>query len=330
MLNDAEKYRQFEAEDFAADESFLAWVLSGKQAAAWEAWLIQNKEKARAVNEAKQIVAFMRHEEQEIGSQQIENLWNKIDIATEDSRKGEARVVPFYQSTMGRAGLGIAASIMLLLGFFLWNQSTSSFETGVGEQLAVNLPDGSVATLNAGSLISFSEGSWEENREVQLSGEAFFEVEEGERFTVKTKVGEVTVLGTSFNVQERNEHLQVACYTGKVSVKNAYAVSQILTPGKRISVEKDKVKLEEFAPEKTIAWKEGIFRFDDVELKFVLEELQRQYKVKIDLATDINNRRYSGSFTKGDLVEALKMICLPMELSYQIAEDSSMVVIDEE
>jgi len=327
MLNDAEKYRQFEAEDFAADESFLAWVLSGKQAEAWEAWLIQNKDKATTINEAKQIVAFMRSEEKEIESQQIENLWNKIDIATKDTA---TRVVPFYQSTVGRAGMGIAASIMLLLGFFLWNQSTNSYETGIGEQLAVTLPDGSVATLNAGSSISFDEKTWKESREVQLSGEAFFEVEEGERFSVKTSVGEVTVLGTSFNVQERNKRLQVACYTGKVSVKNEYAVSQILTPGKRISVEKDKIKLDEFTPANSVAWKEGIFRFDDIELKFVLEELQRQYNVKIDLATDINNRRYSGSFTKGDLEEALKMICLPMELSYQIAEDSRMVVIDEE
>lgn len=327
MLNNAEKYWQFEAEDFAADESFLAWVLSGKQAEAWEAWLIQNKDKATTIKEAKQLVAFMRSEEKEINNQQIEFLWNKIDKATENK---QVKIVPFHQSTIGRAGMGIAASIMLLLGFFLWNQPNNSFETGFGEQLAVTLPDGSVATLNAGSSILFDENSWKENREVKLSGEAFFEVEKGERFTVKTSLGEVTVLGTSFNVQERNKRLQVACYTGKVSVKNEYAVSQILTPGKRISVEKDKVKLDEFKAEKTVAWKEGIFRFDDIELKYVLEELQRQYNVTIDLATDINNRRYSGSFTKGDLEEALKMICLPMELSYQIAEDNAMVIIDEE
>jgi ferric-dicitrate binding protein FerR (iron transport regulator) len=330
MLNDAEKYQQFEAEDFAADEDFLTWVLSGKQATAWEAWLNQNTDKQKAVAKAKALVSLMRNKEKEISNENINNLWSKIDMATQGAKASETKVIPFYQTTFGRVSVAVAASITLLLGFFWFNQSTSSYQTGTGERLAVTLPDGSIATLNAASSISFNTNTWADNREVMLEGEAFFEVEKGERFTVKTGFGEVTVLGTSFNVQQRNDLLQVACFTGKVGVKNQFNVSQTLTPGKRIMVDKGEAKLDNFIHEQTIAWKRGVFRFDDIPLALVLDELQRQYKIEVQIKTDISNRKYSGSFTKGDLDGALKMICLPMELSYKIAEDNGLVVIDQE
>jgi len=330
MLHEAAKYRNYQAADFAADEAFLDWVLSGKQAEAWESWLEQNQDKQEAINEAKQLVRLIRGKEREISNGQIEALWTKIDSATEKGKSNEVKVIPFYQSTLGRVGMAVAASILLLLGFFWFNQSETTYQTGIGEQLAVTLPDGSSVTLNAASSISFHKGTWQEKREVILRGEGFFEVEEGEQFTVKTSLGSVSVLGTSFNVQERENLLNVACYTGKVRVQNEYKVSQTLTPGKKIRVEQEKVSLDDFVPEETIAWRKGIFRFDDIPLNIVLDELKRQYGINIELKANIKNRRYSGSFTKDDLEGALKMICLPMELKYKIAEDNSTVVIEQE
>ena len=330
MLNEVAKYRNYQAADFAADEAFLDWVLSGKQAKAWEDWLEQNQDKQEAINEAKRLVGLMRSEEQEISNGQIEAMWLKIDSATEKGKSNGVKVVPFYQSTLGRVGMAVAASILLLLGFFWFNQIETNYQTGFGEQLAVTLPDGSTVTLNAASSLSFNENTWEAQREVQLEGEGFFEVEEGEQFTVKTSLGSVSVLGTSFNVQERKNLLNVACYTGKVRVQNEYKVSQTLTPGKKIRVEQAKVSLDDFVPEETVGWKKGIFRFDDIPLNIVFDELQRQYGIELEVKANIDNRRYSGSFTKNDLEGALKMICLPMELEYQIAEDNSMVLIEQE
>ena len=97
---------------------------------------------------------------------------------------------------------------------------------------AVNLPDGSSIQLNGGSEASYDASSWEDNREISLEGEAFFDVEKGSPFQVVTAQGTVEVLGTTFNVQNRNGEFEVTCYTGKVRVASEGQEVE-LTPGDR-------------------------------------------------------------------------------------------------
>jgi hypothetical protein len=61
-----------------------------------------------------------------------------------------------------------------------------------------------------------------------------------------------------------------------------------------------------------------------------LDELQRQYDVEIDLQADVEGRNYTGQFNNNDLQGALQMICLPMELAYQLEENGKKVIIQEE
>ncbi|UZR99932.1 FecR family protein [Chondrinema litorale] len=347
MLNNSEKYRQYEAEDFAADEAFLAWVKSGKGGGDWESWLSVHSEKQQAVEQAKSLISLMHAKDTEldISQDKINNMWAKIQSGMHEDtvieKETETPVIQLNQNNNStsnnkntwRYAMPAAASILLLLGFFWWWSSNTdkNFETGVGEQLAVTLPDGSVVTLNAESKISFNEQSWKDERKVDLDGEAFFEVKKGEKFTVETSQGNVRVMGTSFNVFERAQRFEVACYTGKVGVTNSKAdIEEVLTPGNKVSIVNNKVQRSDFKPEGTVAWRTGVFRFEDVSLIEVLDELQRQYGFEVKVNTDIKDRKYSGSFTSEDLDEALKMICLPMELEYKIAEDSLLIVIEED
>ena len=123
-----------------------------------------------------------------------------------------------------------------------------------GEQNIYELPDGSVATLNAQSSISYEPGEWSSARRVELNGEAFFEVKKGTPFLVKTPYGDVQVLGTSFNVDARKDHFSVACFTGSVRVVAA-SRSQVLSPGERVFVSDNVLKMGVFEGDKEAAWR---------------------------------------------------------------------------
>ena len=126
--------------------------------------------------------------------------------------------------------LTVAASIAIILGIFLYNPQ-KIYTSNYGEQISVTLPDGSEMILNAKSIASFDKSSWNVNREVSLKGEAFFKVKKGGKFTVVTDNGNISVLGTQFNVQSQDSFFEVTCFEGKVKVQSNTA-KKILTSGK--------------------------------------------------------------------------------------------------
>ena len=136
---------------------------------------------------------------------------NKIDQKQNDKKHHQ-----YY-----KLGFSIAATILVIFGlFFAFNSQEISYETPYAEQKTVSLPDGSEVVLNAKSDINFTEKEWETNRNIKLNGEAFFKVKKGSTFTVQTSNGQVTFLGTQFNVKDTGAFFEVVCYEGKVSVTN--------------------------------------------------------------------------------------------------------------
>ncbi|MBQ0740845.1 FecR domain-containing protein, partial [Aquimarina celericrescens] len=80
------------------------------------------------------------------------------------------------------------------------------------------LPDGSFVDLNAGSELTHQRFFWSQNREITLQGEGYFKVTSGTNFTVTTSLGKIEVLGTQFNIKEREKLFEVNCYEGRVKV----------------------------------------------------------------------------------------------------------------
>ncbi|KYG72445.1 FecR family protein [Roseivirga echinicomitans] len=252
-----------------------------------------------------------------------QEAWANLEkkISEEKSQK----VIPLYRSYW----IGIAASLILAIGaFFIFKQSNVSANhsivaTSLAEVQTVYLPDSSVVYLNAGSKISFSESQWQEERTLELSGEAFFEVKKGSDFTVETRLGDVVVLGTSFNVKERNNILEVACKTGKVKVTvKPSGESQIITPGQVLATKDNGIKdVSSISLVYIDNWRTGDFDFESVMLTEVFEELERQYNVDLEFdMNDIQDRTYTGYFNNRNLTEALQLVCSPMGLNFQIEE----------
>ncbi|WP_430410947.1 FecR family protein [Kordia sp.] len=219
-----------------------------------------------------------------------------------------------------------AAVILLVVGFaYVYTTAGETFETGYGDQMVVALPDGSEAILNAKSSVTFDKDSWENNRTVSLSGEAYFKVKKGEKFTVTTNSGIVEVLGTQFNVKTATNLFEVKCTEGKVKVETSNDETAILTVGKAFSQLEGNTSNWDFNI-KDETWREGESNFRVIPLKHVIDAIQNQYEITFIHDNIDITQRFTGSFSHKNLKLALRTVFVPMEISYTFKDENTVIL----
>ncbi|WPR70828.1 FecR domain-containing protein [Flavobacterium sp. NG2] len=213
----------------------------------------------------------------------------------------------------------VAAALFIVLtsAYFLWNNSPTTFETQIAQTQTFQLPDDSEVILNAASKISFKKNDWDEKRDLELEGEAYFLVQKGKTFSVKTVDGIVKVLGTHFNVKQRDNYFEVRCYEGLVSVTHNNETVK-LPPRKTFRLINNQIEnvadFEANAP----SWLQKESSFDRIPLIQVINELERQYGLKIN-TKDINtDSLFTGTFTHTNEKTALDAITIPLQIRYKI------------
>jgi len=243
----------------------------------------------------------------------IDSSYAKIQQRISDKQQ---KVRPLYKIWT----IGIAASIILLVGLFsLFGNDTIMIETGFGENKTIALLDGSEVILNSKSKISYDESDWTTNREITLEGEAYFKVEKGNTFTVKTNNGSVIVLGTQFNVNSTHDFFEVVCYEGKVSVKTN-ALEHVLLPNNSVR------KINGFPSQNSVTqlikptWISGESTFKSVPIKYVISALEGQYNITCNVEAIDDSILFSGSFPHNNLNVALKTVFETMNIKYSEKE----------
>jgi transmembrane sensor len=218
--------------------------------------------------------------------------------------------------------LKIAAVVAVVLAsYFYFTNSNTTVRTQIAEKQKLQLPDNSEVVLNANSEIKYNRKKWNNQRELTLNGEAYFKVTKGSTFKVKTSSGVVSVLGTQFNVFSRDKAFYINCYEGLVSV--AFSDTLIKLPaGTKLMVEDGLIKLHDNFSEGSPSWTKNESSFENASITMVLQELERQYSIKLTAKFNSADLRFTGSFTHGDLDLALKSICNPLHLAYTIEEES--------
>lgn len=212
--------------------------------------------------------------------------------------------------------LSIAASLAIIFGlYFLMPSSEISHSTAFGQQKVIELPDGSLVTINSKSTIEFNPDSWQSSRILNLSGEAYFKVKKGSQFTVNTPNGDVVVLGTEFNVNSSHNFFEVICYEGKVKVKNDHK-EFILTPGKSVRKINENLEEEYLTTNSFPAWTKGESKFMSVPLEIVIRSLEKQYNLVIQSNEVDLTRIYTGSFTHQNIDIALASVFKTMNIKY--------------
>jgi transmembrane sensor len=236
-------------------------------------------------------------------------------------KKQTPKVVPLYKKWTFRA----AAIFVLALGitFALKYLVPQTQKADFGERTTFSLPDNSEVVLNSGSEIQYKKWNWDNRRHLELQGEAYFRVAKGRRFEVHTNLGKVTVLGTQFNVKARKNRFDVVCYEGRVKVN--YANTQILlTHGQSVSFENGKqVKrsVVSLQPE----WMDNQICFYKENIKSLLDEIQRQYNIKIELHTKDTTALFTGKLPAKDLDVALQIISTTYHLEAKKTSNNTII-----
>lgn len=220
----------------------------------------------------------------------------------------------------------IAASVAIILGVIGALNTTKSYETAYGEQLAITLPDGSTIQLNAGSELSHKRFFWMNDKKVFLKGEAFFNIQKSKGFAVETTHGTVSVLGTQFNIKTRGEIFELDCYEGVVRFDQSdMPTHQILRKNDRIVLSDTNTVINEKNAVEQPNWMKGISVFKEQPLKEVLHEMERQYSIKFQYTTTDVSRLFTGSFLHNNLETALKSTLTPLGINYEISEDKTTI-----
>lgn len=216
--------------------------------------------------------------------------------------------------------LRIAAVIALIATSYLFlDNRDTSIHTDIAQKENFLLPDESEVNLNAKSSIVFNKKKWDNKRYLKLDGEAYFKVKKGSTFKVETPIGDVTVLGTQFNVFARDNQFKITCYEGLVSV--SFNNEEIKVPaGNYVSIENNELVVNAPFALNAPTWVNNESSFENILVKDVILELERQYPIKVNTELKIN-KRFTGSFTHTNLNVALRSICDPLQLDFTIAND---------
>ena len=193
-----------------------------------------------------------------------------------------------------------------------------------GGENTVILADGTTVHLNAGSKLTYPVRFASKRRVVALEGEAYFDVvkDETRPFIVQTHLGEVTVLGTAFNI---NAYTDASVYTtlvhGKVQFSSSSIGTIILSPGEQAVVsangsEKRMVDLDEY-----VGWVDGRYVFNNRPLGEIMQTFERWYDIQVYYETPhLRDITYSGSLKRyGTINSFLDALELTGDLTYKIS-----------
>lgn len=217
--------------------------------------------------------------------------WKKIDPLQVNTADKTFTRSPGMVTSLFRKRIAVAAAVIIfLVGLFgvSYNWSNDTMVAAGDTNKLVRLPDQSSVLLRAGSSLKYSTKFDSEKREVELTGEAFFQVQRNEHqpFSVTTGNSTVTVLGTSFLVRSTDKTDEVVVVTGKVSVRDREQRDNevLLVAGQRALLQDDVFKQSLVRDSNYIAWKNGILDFKSATLDKVLEDISRYYQTSISLA----------------------------------------------
>ena len=241
--------------------------------------------------------------------------------------------------------LKIAAAVTIILGSYLVFKSQIPF--GKNDDLLIThtnpkgirtkhiLPDSSVVWLNADSRLIYQNDFSAALREVELEGEAFFEVKRDtlRPFMVNTSGVSVKVLGTSFNVRAYQEEnaIETVVLTGKVSAEPEKGREQlILKPNEKASFARESGKMikSQVEAESFTLWREGILKINNKTLNQIAYELERWYGVTIILSGKENaNCLITGTFDNKSLEETLNYMQALIEMDYQVNGKETRITV---
>lgn len=186
--------------------------------------------------------------------------------------------------------------------------------TPKGRQFQLVLPDGTRVWLNAASSIKYPTRFTGNERKVEVTGEAYFEVAQNVQMPFTVRISDqnrIEVLGTTFNLNAYTDEntINTTLISGSIRVRRGNS-SALLTPGQQAQITNaPEIKILHHTDiEKTLAWKKGMFNFQDLTFPEVARQLERWYDIEIVYKGKVPDMQFKGDMDRGvNLSEILRM-----------------------
>jgi len=197
-------------------------------------------------------------------------------------------------------------------------------ETPRGGQYQVTLADGTIVWLNAASSLKYPTAFAGKERNVELTGEAYFEVakDKSKPFNVKVNGMKVEVLGTHFNVMAYDDESSIETTLLEGSVKlTKQGASTTLVPNQQGSLGRgaSDFRVANVATQNVIAWKNGFFKFDNENIQTIMRKIARWYDVDINYKGDLTRQNFGGTVSRfNDLSKLLTTLELTGTIHFKI------------
>lgn len=341
------KYEHYKVEDFLQDDLFVQWCYSGSPELTeyWQRWCEQYAEKVPVLQKAREIVQSVEYKEQERASEEVYQR-----ILQQVLQESEKKEIEEYQKVYRQGYWKVAAVLFMLIAaavYFLGRQQSqpagvySPAVTYVekycpaGRKMSIILDDGTKVKLNGDTYLRYAENFGDNLREVELTGEAFFEVAKDTKrpFVVRCQHLQTTVLGTSFNMQAYpdSKETDVAVVEGLVQVavsaqsKSLDSALVFLAKGERVNYKasEDQWKKEAVQVASIGRWRnwELVFKQDD--MIDIARKLERWYGVKAIVKGPFSRKiHYSATYHNNTLYAVLEGISYSTKISYTLKGDT--------
>ncbi len=358
-----DKYNKIE--DFLGDASFRHWVFTKEDFHNWQEWTLENRTRGRLVEEASLFLAAMGVSELEVSQEALQAAYsttkNKILLSELKNQKSKA--------IWNKVWFKAAAAVLILFSAYFYfqtkhynsNSSEISYETlleknneGLIEHTnnsstiqVVSLSDGSSVLLQPKSKLSYPKKFGENNRQVVLSGEAFFEIKQNPQkpFLVYTNEVVTKVLGTSFRViaYDDDSQIEILVKTGKVNVSQNKAITSKLgtpidlLPDESIVFDRRNVVFEKIqmrnlnsplAKDESEKIENLSFEFEDTPVSEIIKTIEKAYAVEIQYPEEMLKNCYlTTSLNDQPLNEKLSILCESLGNNTRFESNNNEIII---
>jgi transmembrane sensor len=232
----------------------------------------------------------------------------------------DGRTIELDSAANGQLAMQGNVAVIKKDGALTYNSGNSTgaityniLSTPRGGQYMLSLPDGSKVWLNAASTIKFPTAFTTGERQVELTGEAYFEVAHNAKqpFYVNLKGMTIQVLGTHFNVNAYDDEETIKTTLLQGTVKIVAQQSVILKPGQEaIRKQNAPLTVQNYPDaEEAIAWKNGLFIFTNENITSVMRKLARWYNIEVEYEGDVSGKSLWGTISRFEKVsEVLRML----------------------
>ncbi len=210
----------------------------------------------------------------------------------------------------------------------------NTLATPRGGQYKLLLSDGTVVWLNAASSITYPTTFTGKDRSVVITGEVYFEVAKDKNKDFMVFVGSprgmaVDVLGTEFNINAYEDEgvIRTTLLSGKVKVHEG-DLSALLTPGQQAQAIRNGplTIAPQVNSEEVMAWKNGLFQFEDADIRSVMRQLARWYDVEVSYEGHVTEDRFAGKLPRENSAAATLHILEKNQVHFRI-EDKKIIVM---